>query len=91
MYEDDNIIDLTDENEDNQKSDIDEVREKYMNKRSQKADEIIALQAVICIILVTGFFAANIFYPQECHEIYSIFESLIKNNQYPVPFISDYI
>lgn len=91
MYEENNITDEFQENPEEEKSDIELVREKYENQRSQKADEIIAIQAVICIILVIGFFIANMFYPEICRELYSILENFVKNTEITVPYISDYV
>ncbi len=92
MYEDnDSIIDISDGSDISEKSDIEEVREKYENRKSRKADEIIAVQAVICILLATGFFVANIFYPQICRELYDILESSVTDTSHIVPYISDYL
>lgn len=91
MQEDNQIILNESEEYEEEKSDIDEVREKYESRNSDKPDEIIAVQAVICIILTVGFFIANIFYPQICHELFNILESLMKDTEHIVPYISDYI
>lgn len=74
-----------------EKSDIDYIREKYINQKSSKADEIIAVQAVICIILAIGFFVMNMFYPDICQELYTMFQSYVKDTENPVPYISDYL
>lgn len=85
------IVPVPDDDFEEEKSDIDEVREKYESRSSRKADEIIAVQAVICIILAVGFFVANIFYPQICRELFNILEKLMKDNEHIVPYISDYL
>ncbi|MDD6345888.1 MAG: hypothetical protein PUA51_06700 [Oscillospiraceae bacterium] len=91
-YDEDNIIDIPDNfDEESEKSDIEAVREKYESRKSQKADEIIAVQAVICILLTIGFFTANIFCPQICRELYDILESLVNDTEHIVPYISDYL
>jgi len=89
MYDDDNN-NVSQEFQENEQSDIEIVREKY-ESRSQKADEIIAVQAVICILITAIFFTANIFYPQVCHELYDILQKLVKDTEHIVPYISDYV
>lgn len=91
MQEDNQIIINENEEYEEEKSDIDEVREKYESRNSDKPDEIIAVQAVICIVLTAGFFIANIFYPQICRELFNILESLMKDTEHIVPYISDYV
>ncbi|MDD7185649.1 MAG: hypothetical protein SPE43_07630 [Ruminococcus sp.] len=92
MSEDnENIIPVPEDVLEEEKSDIDEVREKYEGRNSDKPDEIIAFQAVICILLTAGFFIANIFYPQICRELFNILERLMKDTQHIVPYISDYL
>lgn len=91
MQEDNQIIINENEEYEEEKSDIDEVREKYESRSSDKPDEIIAVQAVICIVLTAGFFIANIFYPQICRELFNILESLMKDTEHIVPYISDYV
>lgn len=92
MSEDkENIIPVPEDDFEEEKSDIDEVREKYESRNSNKPDEIIAVQAVICILLTAGFFIANIFYPQICRELFNILEKLMKDTKHIVPYISDYV
>ncbi|MDE5946014.1 MAG: hypothetical protein K2G63_01710, partial [Oscillospiraceae bacterium] len=67
------------------------MRQKYENKKIQKADDIIAIQAVICIVLAIGFFTANLFYPDICHDVYVMLDNLVKDKEHLVPYISDYI
>lgn len=40
--------------------------EKYEGKRLQKLDDVYATQAVVCILIVLGLFAANSVFPDEC-------------------------
>lgn len=48
-------------------------------KKQKKIDDIIAFQAVLCILTVIAFFIANQFIPDTCHELYKMLQTYITD------------
>lgn len=65
--------------------------EKYDRKRSQRTDDIIATQAVVCLITAMTFFAANLFFPKGCGEMWEYICSLSMQKKEIIPNIIDVV
>ena len=46
------------------------------SKRSQRADDATAMQAVLCILLSAGLFAAHLFAPETANPVFRLIKSL---------------
>lgn len=64
---------------------------KFDKKRNQKIDDIVAMQAVICVLLTVFMFAAHIFYPDIFEPIYGKLRGLISDEQEIMPNLIDVI
>ncbi|MDE6678382.1 MAG: hypothetical protein K2K02_05010 [Ruminococcus sp.] len=60
VNEDIEIVDIADECEDN----TEELLEKYDRRSKRKADDVPAMQMVVCIITAVLIFGLNAFYPE---------------------------
>ncbi|MBQ8297233.1 MAG: hypothetical protein IJX77_05560 [Ruminococcus sp.] len=47
-----------------------ELLKKYDRRRTQKNDDIPAMQAVVCVILAALLLLSNLFYPKLCTPVY---------------------
>lgn len=59
--------------------------EEYERKRRNRADDIIATQAVICILLVLLFIAGSIFRPELTGEVFAQLKSLTADSSEVIP------
>ena len=48
----------------------------YEMKRKNRADDIIAIQAVLCIVIGAAFFVGNMFYPDITGEVFGRIRAL---------------
>ena len=62
-----------------------ELIEEYDKKRINKADDIIATQAVVCIMLALIFFAAGRFYPDITGELFAKLRTLVTDSREVMP------
>ena len=69
--------------------------EEYDRKRRNRADDVIATQAVICILLALLFIGGNFFRPELTGEVFVRLKHLAADSSAVVPnpidFIIDYI
>jgi len=72
-----NENDNTDSDKDNRVIVIDDYPHKQKN---DDISDIFAFQSVICILAATTFLILNVFFPDECSEVYFEFLRLIKSN-----------
>lgn len=49
---------------------------KRFSRRSQRSDDAVAMQAVICILLSAGLFAVHLFAPETADPVFRLIESL---------------
>ncbi|WP_028519212.1 hypothetical protein [Ruminococcus flavefaciens] len=54
-------------------------------KKKGKADDIIAFQAVVCILLAAAFFAGNMLYPQVTGALFGRLRSLASDSRDIMP------
>lgn len=59
--------------------------EEYEMKRRNRADDIIAVQAVICILLTLLFIGGSIFYPTLTGEVFKEVRNLASNSYEIIP------
>ena len=59
--------------------------EEYDRKRRNKADDVIATQAVICILLAALFICGNIFRPGLTGEVFGRLRSLMADSTPVIP------
>lgn len=64
-----------------------ELLEKYDRRSQRKADDVPAMQTVVCIITAVLLFGLNAFYPETCGEIFTKLKELAfsKNEIFPNP------
>lgn len=64
-----------------------ELLEKYDRRSQRKADDVPAMQTVVCIITAVLLFGLNAFYPETCGEIFIKLKELAfsKNEIFPNP------
>ena len=49
---------------------------KRFSRRSQRSDDAVAMQAVICILLSAGLFAAHLFAPETADPVFRLIKFL---------------
>lgn len=64
---------------------------KYEHKRSQKTDDIFAVQTLLCVLLAGAFFVGNIFYPEVCSALLEQLKTLISDKKEIMPNPIDYL
>ncbi len=62
-----------------------ELIEEYDKKRRNKADDIIATQAVVCIVMGVLFFAAGRLYPDITAELVAKLRGLVTDSREVMP------
>lgn len=64
-----------------------ELLEKYDRRPQRKADDVPAMQTVVCIITAVLLFGLNVFYPETCGEIFTKLKELAfsQNEIFPNP------
>lgn len=69
--------------------------EEYDKKRRNRADDIIATQAVLCILIGALFIAGNMLYPDITGAVFSRIKALASDNSSvmpnPIDLIAGYI
>lgn len=65
--------------------------EKYDRKRTQKFDDITAMQSVMCILLVVALFALNLTAPELSEPIFVRISELSQDKKEVIPNIIDLI
>ena len=65
--------------------------ESYNRKRRNRADDIIATQAVICILIGVLFIAGNILYPDITGAVFQKLRELVTEERDIIPNPIDYI
>ncbi|WP_024860640.1 hypothetical protein [Ruminococcus flavefaciens] len=65
--------------------------ESYDRKRRNRADDIIATQAVICILIGVLFFAGNMLYPDITGAIFQKLRGLVTEDKNIIPNPIDHI
>lgn len=66
----------------------------YEMKRKNRADDIIAVQAVLCIVIAAAFFVGNMFYPDITGEVFGRIRSLSAEDSIipnPIDLLADFI
>ncbi len=82
---------ITEENSESEKEECEdnteELLEKYDRRSKRKADDVPAMQTVVCIITAVLLFGFNIFYPETCGEIFKKLKELAfsQNEIFPNP------
>lgn len=59
--------------------------EEYDMKRKNRADDAVAMQSVVCILLGAALFAGNIFFPEATGEIIGRLKSLAFDSSPVIP------
>ncbi len=59
-----------------------ELIDTYERRRKNKADDIIAAQAVLCIFIAALFIFGRIFYPDAAGEVYNKLTALIADKDF---------
>lgn len=65
--------------------------EKYERRRSQKTDDIFAMQAVICVLLAAALFVFNLFWPEICAPVYEKLRSAASDEREIMPNLIDVV
>lgn len=65
--------------------------EKYDRRRTQKIDDVFAMQAVMCVILAAAMFAANLLCPEICEPLYERLRELTSDGNEIMPNLIDVI
>lgn len=72
-----------------------ELLEEYDKKRRNRADDVIATQTVVCIMLALLFFAANRFLPDVTGEVFEKLRCLVTDSKEimpnPIDLLMNYI
>ncbi len=80
---------ITEEIPETEKTDdsTEELLEKYDRRSQRKADDVTAMQTVVCIVTAVLLFGLNAFYPETCGEIFKKLKELAfsRNEIFPNP------
>ncbi|MDE6665264.1 MAG: hypothetical protein K2K14_03625 [Ruminococcus sp.] len=80
---------ITEENPvtENTEDSTEELLERYDRRTRRKADDIPAMQTVVCVITAVLLFGLNAFYPETCGEIFTKLKELAfsSNEIFPNP------
>ncbi|MBR1824696.1 MAG: hypothetical protein IJ779_10770 [Ruminococcus sp.] len=59
--------------------------EQYDDAKSRKLDDIIATQAVICVLLAAALFVLNLFYPDIAKELFDRLKNCMDDTAFTLP------
>lgn len=65
--------------------------EKYDRKRTQKFDDITAMQAVLCILLAVSLFVLNLTAPEISESVFARISELSQDKREVIPNLIDLI
>lgn len=68
-----------------------ELLKKYDKKRTQKVDDIFAMQAVICVLLAAVLLVSNLLYPDLCAPVYEKIKEMSSDEHEIMPNLIDVI
>lgn len=64
---------------------------KYNNRNYRKNDDIMAMQAVLCILLVLSFLVVNISEPELAKSLFSYVKNMSENRDEVIPNLIDVV
>ncbi|MBR3667243.1 MAG: hypothetical protein IKN66_08815 [Ruminococcus sp.] len=64
---------------------VEVLTEEISRKKKRKADDIIAFQAVVCILLAAAFFVGNMLYPEVTAPLFGKLRSLTTDSSDIMP------
>ena len=64
---------------------------RYEKRRSQKTDDIFAMQAVVCVLLAAALFALNLACPELCGPVYQKLRELAEDEREIMPNLIDLV
>lgn len=70
--------------EENEQDTTEELLETYERRRKNKAEDVIATQAVLCILIGALFVCGRIFYPQVTGEVFGRLRELVTDSSFVI-------
>lgn len=68
---------------------IEAILERHDMRKSQKADDIVAMQSVICVMLAVALLISNLLYPNICEPLYEMLKNLTNDEKEVMPNLID--
>ena len=65
--------------------------ERYDRRRSQKTDDIFAMQTVVCVLLAAVLFVSNLFLPEVCAPVYEKLRTAVSDEREIIPNPIDFV
>ncbi|MCD8187402.1 MAG: hypothetical protein LUD57_02070 [Ruminococcus sp.] len=82
---DEEIIIADEESEIPCEDSAEELLKKYDRKRTQRADDIFAMQAVVCVLAAAAMLIANFACPEICAPVYDKIRALVWDGHELIP------